>query len=208
LRYRRNETAATLRREFRELYRVPPKQRVLLMVGSDYKRKGMDRGLRAIASLPPALRENCRVLVVGTAKEKPLRRLSGRLGLDADLTLIGASDEVPQIMLAADLLMHPARSESAGGVIVEALAAGLPVLCTAVCGYADHVLRSNGGLVISEPFRQEHMNQQLLEMLNTDKLQAWQQNALAYAASEDLYSRTERIVEAIEKLAGGKKDAR
>jgi hypothetical protein len=47
----------------------------------------------------------------------------------------------PRFLLGADLLIHPAYNENTGTVLLEALVAGLPVLTTAVCGYAHYIAR-------------------------------------------------------------------
>lgn len=54
------------------------------------------------------------------------------------------------LIAAADVLIHPARCENTGTVIVEALAAGTPVITTATCGFAHYVKESMGGIVVAE----------------------------------------------------------
>ncbi len=200
-RYRRDENAPQLLRAFRKQYGIAEQAWVILMIGSGFERKGMDRGLKAVAALPPGLRERCQLFVVGKGREKPLRKLARRLAIDARLTIVPGTDEVPLYLQGADLLVHAARSENTGNVLVEAIAAGLPVLCSASCGYAEHVQRAQAGNVIKEPFVQAAMNQQLEAMLETKRLLSWQNKGLEYAAHEDLYSRTERVIEVIEMLA-------
>jgi len=204
LRYRRGEDAVQLRAKFREKYDIDEHEWVLLMIGSGYQRKGMDRALRAVAALSPDLRALCRVFVVGKVREKPLRRLSKHLGMASQLTIVSGTHDVPLYLQGADLLLHPARSENTGNVIVEAIAAGLPVLCSGTCGYAEHVIRAGAGQVIDEPFDQAVMNRVLTSMLDTHSLALWQGNALQYATREDLYSRTQRVIEHIEALAANK----
>jgi len=199
--YRQDENAPQLRRTFRKQYGIAEQAWVILMIGSGFERKGMDRGLKAVAALPPGLREKCQLFVVGKGREKPLRKLARRLAIDARLTIVPGTDEVPLYLQGADLLVHAARSENTGNVLVEAIAAGLPVLCSASCGYAEHVQRAQAGNVIDEPFVQAAMNQQLEAMLEAEKLLGWQNKGLEYAAHEDLYSRTERVIEVIEMLA-------
>ncbi len=197
-RYRRGENALQLRTQFREKHGIKESEWVLLMIGSDYQRKGMDRTLRAVAALPPEICALCRVFVVGKIREKPLRRLSSKLGLASQLTIVPGTHDIPLYLQGADLLLHPARSENTGNVIVEAIAAGLPVLCSGACGYAGHVFRAGAGQVVNEPFQQNEMNHLLVAMLNPRALASWQKNALDYAVKEDLYSRTPNIVKMIE----------
>jgi UDP-glucose:(heptosyl)LPS alpha-1,3-glucosyltransferase len=199
--YRRDENGPQLRQAFRQQYGITEHQWVLLMIGSGYERKGMDRGLRAVAALPTEVRDLCQIFVLGKGREKSLHRLAKRLGLGSQLTIVPGTDEVPLYLQGADLLIHAARSENTGNVIVEAIAAGLPVLCSGTCGYAGHVERAKAGLVIDEPFDQAVMNRQFASMLEAQELLEWQERALEYAAREDLYSRTEQVVEEIETLA-------
>lgn len=73
-------------------------------------------------------------------------------------------------MAAADLLLHPAYQEAAGIVLLEAITAGLPVLTTAVCGYAHYIADANCGTVIAEPFSQEQLNEVLRKALTQSPL--------------------------------------
>lgn len=203
-RYRKDKNAISLRQSLRGKHGISADGLVVLMIGSGFARKGIDRGLRAVAALPEALRSRCHIFVIGKGREKPLRRLARRLRLDNRLYIVAGSHELPMFMQGADLLLHPARSENTGNVIVEAIAAGLPVLCTATCGYAGHVQQADAGLVIKEPFDQQNMNNLLSEMFEPRKLQGWQKNALEYAEHEDLYSRLEVAIGAIETIADEK----
>ena len=65
-----------------------------------------------------------------------------------------------------------------------------------------HVERADSGRVMNEPFDQAQMNKNLLIMLDAEQQAQWMKNALSYAQTEDLYSRIEAIVAAIEKRAG------
>lgn len=194
----RGADAPALRREFRSCYEVDEAEMVLLMIGSDFERKGFDRGLRAVAALPEPLRGRCRLVVVGKGREGSLRRLASRLGLGSQLVIVPGTGEIPLFLQGADLLLHPARSENTGNVIVEAIAAGLPVLCSGTCGFAFHVERARAGEVLDEPYQQAAMNRTLQEMLASQEMKSWRNNAINYGVREDLYSRTEHAVEAIE----------
>jgi UDP-glucose:(heptosyl)LPS alpha-1,3-glucosyltransferase len=120
---------------------------------------------------------------------------------------MGGRADVPDFLLAADLLLHPARKENTGTVILEAMVAGLPMLVTDVCGYAKYVTQSGAGVVMSSPFEQSALNNQLVDMLLDDKKNERMQCALAFADKEDLYSMPEKAVEAIEVVAKEKRHA-
>ena len=98
------------------------------------------------------------------------------------------------------MLIHPAYNENTGTVLLEALVAGLPVLATAVCGYAHYIEEAEGGLVVPEPFTQSRLDALLVSMLE-DKAarQRWQVNALAFAETADIYSNAEHAADLILK---------
>ncbi|MCV5899260.1 glycosyltransferase, partial [Escherichia coli] len=80
----------------------------------------------------------------------------------------------------------------------EAITAGLPVLTTAVCGYAHYIVDANCGEAIAEPFRQETLNEILRKALTQSSLrQAWAENARHYADTQDLYSLPEKAADII-----------
>lgn len=182
---------------------LPEQSRILLAIGSDFVRKGVERTVRALAALPGIEREKTHLLIVGKGKAWPLERLAKRCGIGNQIHLIGGSDQVPLFLAGSDLLVHPAITENTGNVILEALVAGLPVLATDTCGYALHVAKADAGrLVPGDPFRQTELDKTLLEMVNSGTQGAWRQNALRYADSTDLYSRPQVAVEIMEQLGG------
>jgi UDP-glucose:(heptosyl)LPS alpha-1,3-glucosyltransferase len=187
-----------LRQQHRTELSVQDDEFLLLMVGTGFKTKGVDRAILALASLPPEVKHKTKLIVVGEGLAKPYLDLAKKQNIETQVEFLGGRNDIPQLLLAADLLIHSARKENTGTVILEAIVAGLPVIATAACGYAKHVAKSNAGLVVSEPFNQAKFNQELSVILQADKLQQWSQNGLNYAATEDLYSMPEKAADIIE----------
>ena len=98
------------------------------------------------------------------------------------------------------MLIHPAYNENTGTILLEAVVAGLPVLVTAVCGYAHYIDEANVGTVLNSPFNQSALNDALSSMLSSDKTQ-WQKNALSFSAQADIYSMPTRAAQIIEATA-------
>ncbi|RLB66327.1 MAG: glycosyltransferase family 1 protein, partial [Deltaproteobacteria bacterium] len=97
--------------------------------------------------------------------------------------------------------------ENAGVVLVEALAAGLPVLVTDVCGYSVHIERAQAGKLATSPFNQQQLDRMLCEMLDsTSQRLDWSANAREYVAKTDLFSLAERAAVIIMKVAERKND--
>ncbi len=193
--------ASEIRADLRRELGLSEEERMLLMVGSGFRTKGLDRAIRGLAALPDALRGRTRLFVIGRGKEAPYRRLARRLGVEDRLQLLGGREDVPRFLLAADLLVHPAVTENTGTALVEALASGLPVLATEVCGYGFHIRDARAGRLVPEPFRQGEFDRLLAGMLDSPEGPAWRANALDYARRTDLFSLPQRAAEIIERVA-------
>jgi UDP-glucose:(heptosyl)LPS alpha-1,3-glucosyltransferase len=178
----------------------------LLFVGSGFVTKGLDRAIRALAMLRVAHPgRELRLLVAGQDRAGRFALLARRQQLQDQVTFLGGRDDISDLMLAADVLVHPARSEAAGIVLLEALVAGLPVVASAACGYAHHIAAADGGLVLPEPFSQHALERALSQTLDKAFLQQCRENSLAYAEREDLYSLHSAGADLIEQTIRGKR---
>lgn len=178
---------------------------ILLLVGSGFRVKGLDRAIRSLATLPMETRERSRLVVIGQNRPTEFELLARQLGVDDRVHFLGGRDDVFDWLLAADLLVHPARSEAAGMILLEALTAGLPVLATDVCGYSFHIEKARAGRILASPFSQDQCDTAVREMLVSDERTEWSANGVAYAANEDLYSCHTRAVQIIESLVKEKR---
>lgn len=84
--------------------------------------------------------------------------------LDRRVTFLGHRDDVPELMGAADIFALPSRFEGLPLVVLEAMAAGLPVVGTRVCGTAEAVLHGATGLLVA-PDRPAELAAALIEVL-------------------------------------------
>ena len=190
--------APEIRAAFRQEFGLGSDELLLLQLGSGFKTKGLDRSLKAVAALPEALRSRTRLIVIGQDEPAPFQRQAQGLGLAGQVSILPGRSDIPRFLLGADLLIHPAYNENTGTVLLEALVAGLPVLTTAVCGYAHYIEEAEAGCVIAEPFVQECLDTTLANMLSDREARArWQVKALAFADTADIYSNAERAAELI-----------
>lgn len=180
----------------------------VLFVGSGFATKGLDRAITAFAQLceqQPSV--TSRLLVAGQDKPRRFLRLARRLQIADKVVFLGGRDDVSNLMLAADVLLHPARDEAAGVVLLEALAAGLPVVTTDVCGYAHHVKAARAGIVLPSPFSQEQLDRALMRCIDGVFRAECRGSALLYARLTDLYSMHRRGAELIETLLQRRREA-
>jgi len=194
-----SDISAETRRQLRNEFTLGDNDLLVLQVGSGFKIKGVDRSLRALAALPEAIRRRVTYLLIGKDKAEGFLRLAKSLGVAERFTVLPGRDDIPRFMLGADLLLHPALSESAGHVLLEATIAGLPVLTTSTCGYAFHIEKAGSGKVCGEPFSQLELNDMLADMLISPDRQTWQINGMRYGKEEDLFSMVKVAVDQIEQ---------
>lgn len=185
------------RRRMRTEFGVHDNDFLLLLVGSGFKGKGVDRVIRAMAALPEALRRRCRFVVVGQGKRFSCQWLAIRLGVGKNLHFAGVRHDIPEWMTTADILLHPARVENTGLTLLEALACDLPVLCTAACGYASYIAESNGGIVLDEPFCPDKMRDATARMLDRDQLEQYRRAIRNYRGRTPLSGLVEAAVRCI-----------
>jgi len=187
------------RQTFRQQLGVKDDEKLLLMVGSGFRIKGVDRALNAMKQLPETLRSKTQLMILGRDNQAPFERMARQLGLEDRVHFMGGRDDAPCFMFAADLLIHPAYRESAGMVLLEAVAARLPVLVTDTCGYSFHIERSKAGIVHQSPFDSERFAAELVQMLS-EETGSWQRAAVEYVAQTDIFGLAETAANVIEEV--------
>lgn len=174
----REELRASVRSEFG----FNEDDKLLLLVGSGFKTKGLDRAIQAVAALPETLKARTRLLAVGQDNPSAFQRDAQALGIASQVCIVSGRNDIPRLMQAADLLVHPAYRENTGLVLLEAMASGLPVLASDVCGYAFHVTEAGAGALAASPFDQTAFNRQVAEMLTSERQPEWREHGLKHAA--------------------------
>ncbi|MDH5631541.1 MAG: glycosyltransferase family 4 protein [Gammaproteobacteria bacterium] len=185
------------REELRDHLGIAANDNMILLVGSRFRTKGVDRALHAFASLATAQREKSKLVIVGGDRQAPYAKLARKLGIEHRVVFTGARDDMALFYASADLLLHPPYSENTGTILIEAMLFGLPVLATDNCGFAFHVRNANAGLICPYPFQQQNLNRLLAEMLTSKKLPQWRNGGRTYCDITDLYSLIERAADVI-----------
>jgi len=119
---------------FRQQWQIAPEACVWLAMGRLVPIKGFDVLLRAMAA--PVLQDVNGVLVlVGEGEERPaLEEWVRELGLSGRVRMVGAMKDIRPCLSAATGFVLTSRNEGMGRVLIEAMAAGLPVIGTRVGG--------------------------------------------------------------------------
>lgn len=189
--------ADAIRAGIRKSNGATPGDTVILLVSNSVYNKGTDRAIAAIGALPEGIRKTIRLWIVGKLPEKEILSRLNDAGIAGQSVLFGQTDGVRDHMLGADLFLHPARNESAGSALIEALAAGLPTLTTDICGFAPFVMNATG-TVLGSPFKQDELVGMLSDML--PRLDELKEQTLTYAGKEDFCSRARVFADVLERV--------
>jgi len=139
------------RREARQSLNIDPDAKVIVYVGRLDLRKGLMELIDAVAQLIPQ-RPDLHCYIVGDGPDKPaLTEAIARHNAASHITIVPScpTAQVAIWMAAADLVTLPSYNEGCPNVVVEALAAGRPVVATNVGGIPELVDDTCGRLVPS-----------------------------------------------------------
>jgi len=128
---RNAQAKAAVRRSFG----IPEDVPLVLFVGSQYRLKGLEFAIRALAQM----KTRALLLVVGGDTAAPFKRLAEHLAVGDRVIFAGARNDLPTIYPAADAFVFPTLYETFALVCLEAMASGLPVLAAPVGGIEDYL---------------------------------------------------------------------
>lgn len=122
---------------------TPPDAKVLLTLSRLHEKKGLDTLLEALAGLP-----GCVAWLAGDGPlQADLERLADKLGVRDRVRFLGWRTDRSGLLRAADVCVLPSRYEPFGTVILEAWAAGTPLVACASAGPAGAVTDGVDGLL-------------------------------------------------------------
>ena len=120
---------------------------VVLFVGRLVKEKGLERLLTVWASLPG--HEQMTLMIVGDGPLKEgLECQTKNLRLLASVRFLGHQAEVAQFYSVADVFVLPSITEGMSNALLEAMAAGLPVVASNVGGNKDVITHQQSGFLV------------------------------------------------------------
>ena len=188
---------------FRARHGIPPGQPVALFVGRVAHEKNIGFLLEALVHT----RRQCPDALLVVAGEGPasadLQARAGQLGLAGGVRFIGyldRRDALPDCYAAADVFAFASRTETQGLVLLEAMAAGLPVVALSEMGTADILDGGRGSIV--PPACPQVFGETLAHILNHPS--AWQHlgdDAAQYAREWSDVAMAGRMAELYRRMA-------
>jgi UDP-glucose:(heptosyl)LPS alpha-1,3-glucosyltransferase len=125
---------------------------LFLFVGHDFQRKGLDCFIEAIGRLRKKDSQTPAIAVVaGRGNPAAYRRLAAKLGVEEKIVFLGDVKNIHELIAASDVAVLPTFDDPCSRFILEALAAGKPVITTKFNGAIDLFTNNRHGRAIDDP---------------------------------------------------------
>ena len=157
------------RTEKRESLGVSEDDFMIISVGELNKNKNHQVIIRAIAKLR---NEKIKYVLCGQGPlETELRELAKELDVENQVKFLGFRKDVPDLMKVADLFAFPSYREGLSLSLMEAMASGLPVVCSEIRGNTDLIEDGKGGYLV-EPSDVEGFAKYIKELIEDSRLKS------------------------------------
>ncbi len=201
---------ALSRQGFRAARRIGDEEIVILFVSMNFEVKGLDALLSALALIKkegPV--RPFKLLVVGKGRSAGYERKARRLGISAEVIFTGIKDrqEIEEIYLASDIFVLPSLFDTFALVVLEAMAAGLPVVVSGNVGAGDLVCEGENGFVVGDPRDIFALKERILFLFDGGNRERMGQKAAKTAGENTWEGTCERIAAVYERILSGKEDA-
>jgi len=181
-------------------YSVDKQEKVIVNIASLQPNKDQQTFVRMAYQLK-VLGLPARYFIIGQGEmEQSLRDLIEELSMQDQIYLLGFRTDTDELLHEADLLVLTSVSEGVATAAMEAMAANVPVLGSAVSGIVEIIIDGENGLLAS-PMRAEEFAHQAHALLTDDYLyQKIVKNAHAYVANFSVDQTMQRYAEIYKKI--------
>lgn len=171
------------RRKKREELGIAEDATVLLTVGELIERKNHKVIIEALRILrEKKIEEKVHLLIVGKGELKEAyEQLIAQYGLKDSVTLLGFRNDIDALCEMADCFVFPSFQEGLSVALMEAMAAGLPVICSKIRGNVDLIEDGKGGYLVETEDIEAYADAILLLSQKKDKAKdmgTWNRQAI------------------------------
>jgi len=154
---------------------IQDSEKVVIAIGNLIPYKGHKDLIRAANIIKKEEVEGVRFLIVGEDRgmREQLENMAEKLGVRDSIFFLGLREDIPELLAASDISVLPSYEEGFSNVILESMAAGLPVVATKVGGNPEAVVDGHTGW-IAPPGDHVSLGQKLLDLIKDEnKARAW-----------------------------------
>ena len=194
------------RAEIRKNYGIGADDLLLLFVGMNFEVKGLDTILAALARARAARPDaNIRLLVVGRGDERKYGKIAESLGIAGAVVFAGTQHAgMERYYRAADVFVLFSAFDTFGMVVLEAMAAGLPVIVSPNVGAKDLVEEGINGYVLSDFSDAETAADRIIRLLEDDRRKMMGEAAQVKAGEQTWERLTQKMESLYKEVASNK----
>jgi glycosyltransferase involved in cell wall biosynthesis len=162
------------KREIRESLNLDPDKKIIITVANLIRYKGHTELLKAAAIVTKKF-SDCQFLVVGEDRgiRTDLEELAQELGIVNHIVFLDQRKDIPDLMLSSDISVLPSHEEGFSNVVLESMAAGLPVVASRVGGNPEAIIDGQTGWLVP-PKQPEELALKIMDLLNDpEKAKKW-----------------------------------
>jgi len=177
----------------------------LLLVGNDWKKKGLPCVLEALGRLATA---SVRLLVVGRDIVDPYRSTLARLRLEDRVAFLPLRPDVEFYYAAADLYVGPSLEDAFGMPPLEAMACGIPSIISSQAGVSEIITEGVDGFILDDPHDSGKLANLIALLYRNDSLRQRIGEAAARTAEKYTWDRNaQQLRTIIEEVLGARPGA-
>jgi glycosyltransferase involved in cell wall biosynthesis len=156
-------------------FKIKKNEKIIFYCGSIYERKGIEYLIQAI---PEILRKinDCKLVITGKLNSKDpfhtkIHELISRLNLENKIIFVGyfAYMDIPKLYSIADLFIFPSLEEQQPIVLLEAMAARVPIVTTSLDPIKEVIKDGENGIFV-KPRSSEEISRAAIRILKDNKL--------------------------------------
>jgi UDP-glucose:(heptosyl)LPS alpha-1,3-glucosyltransferase len=171
------------RTKIRKEYGFSPDEPVILFASMNFEIKGLDAVLLALARIK-ARGKNFKLIVAGKGNIKKYFQMARKTQIADSVVFTGSlnKEKLIQLYLAGDIYVMLSKFDTFGMVVLEAMAAGLPVIISGNVGAKDLVREGENGFVVSDTSDADYVAAKIAVLFDENIRSSMAREALATAA--------------------------
>ena len=197
-----NLDKAVCRKEIRRRHGMSETDVVVLFVGMNFEIKRLDLVLKSVANMVKKGNKSIKLLVVGKGDITGYSSMARGLGIGEKVIFTGVREDVEKYYLASDIFAMPSLFESFGLAVLEAMAAGLPVIISGRVGARDIVHSGSSGLILPETPTPSDMTEALSHLMEPARRKKMGERAKESALEHDWTRVAHQVAQIYTKLEG------
>lgn len=144
--------------QIRNMFGIKPKTILLLFVGNEWKRKGLETAILSLKNLDHI---KLKLMIVGKGDRDEYLEVAEKIGVNKRLLFAGEVNNIADYYAAADILVFPTIYEPFGLCTIEALASGTPPIVSKLAGSSEILTDKKDSLLLDDPKNPQELSEKI-----------------------------------------------